>query len=65
MVTPVAVGIAGVEVVKAQLTQTSVNLFTGSICAYLKHLAKLFTSTGDWILEFDPLNGKLQHFFAT
>jgi len=56
MVTPVAVGIAGMEVVKAQLTQTS-NLFTGSLRAYFEFLTKKFTSIGEWIVEFDPLNG--------
>ena len=56
MVTPVAVGIAGMEVVKAQLTQTS-NLFTGTLRAYFEFLTKQFTSIGEWILEFDPLNG--------
>ena len=44
VVTPVAVGIAGVEVVKAQLTQTSSNLFTGGLCAYFEFLTKQFTS---------------------
>ena len=57
MVIPVAVGIASMEVVKTQFTQTPSNLFTGSTCAYFEFLAEHFTSMGDWILEFDPQNG--------
>ncbi len=59
-VIPVGVGIADLDVVKAQLPETCANLFTGNKCALFKHLAEQFTSIGDWVLEFEPLNGMLQ-----
>lgn len=59
MMVPVAVGIADIAVFKAQMHhERCASFFQGSVSAYLKHLAEHLTSTGDWVFECDPLNGK-------
>ena len=62
-IVPVAVGIADPDVLRAQITQKCTSLFSGSTSAYFVHLAKHFTSEGDWILELNPLTGKFYLYF--
>ena len=56
-VNPVGLAVSDVEIIKARLPRNSSNLFTGDLQAYIQHITEQCTSEGDWILEFEPVNG--------
>jgi hypothetical protein len=45
-------------VVKACMLKKTTNVFSGSPRRCLKGLIELFAAPGEWVLEFNPCNGK-------
>ena len=52
----IAVALSGVDVAKGRLPQNRSNLSAGNLQTYIQHIAEQWTSDGDWILEFEPVN---------